>query len=219
MALQTQSSVGRLVRRAKIFVFGLLLLGVLGAAGLGFAGYRLYQLNAEMSSYAPAASLYRVRTSVIHQLSDMETALHRFLLDGDSASLTLLQRDKERIEQIAQEDPELKADKLLQSLVAREQQWYQKVSPLIEERKNLPSGQGLSEDFVSHFRTLSPDLDVVSFEVLAEQEYRHALEAMAQPEKQAQERFSVMCWFVAVLLIVLVIALAGTSVRHLGGIR
>jgi hypothetical protein len=156
---------------------------------------------------------------VIHQLSDMETALHRFLLDGNSASLNLLQRDKERIEQIAQEDPELKADKLLQSLVAKEQQWYQQVSPLIEERKNLPAGQGLNEEFVSHFRTLSPDLDVVSFEVRAEQEYRHALEAMAQPEKQARERFSVMCWFVAVLLIVLVIALAGTSMRHLGGIR
>jgi len=219
MPLQAQSSVGRLVRRVQIFVLGLLLLGVLGAASLGFAGYRLYQLNAEMSSYAPAASLYRVRTSVIHQLSDMETALHRFLLDGNSASLTLLQRDKERIEQIAQEDPELRADKLLQSLVAKEQQWYQQVSPLIEERKSLPPGQGLSEDFVSHFRTLSPDLDVVSFEVRAEQDYRHALEAMAQPEKQAQVRFSVMSWLVAALLIVLTIALAGAAMRHVGGVR
>jgi CHASE3 domain sensor protein len=219
MSPQAQTYAGGLARRVKIFVFGLLLLGVLGAAALGYAAYRVYELNAQMSSYAPAASLYRVRTTVIHQLSDMETALHRFLLDGNSSSLNLMQRDKERIEQMAQEDPELQADKLLQSLVAKEQQWYQQVSPLIEERKNLPAGQGLSEDFVNHFRTLSPDLDVVSFEVRAEREYRQALEGMAQSERQSRLRFSVMSWFGAVLLIVFMIALTGAALRHLGGLR
>jgi CHASE3 domain sensor protein len=219
MSPQPQAYAGGVARRVRIFVFALLLLGILGAISLAFAGYRLYQLNAEMSSYAPAASLYRVRTSVIHQLSDMETALHRFLLDGNSSSLNLLQRDKERIEQMAQEDPELRADKLLQGLVAKEQQWYQQVSPLIEERKNQPGGQGLSEDFVNHFRTLSPDLDVISFEVRAEREYRQALEGMAQSERQSRLRFSVASWFGAVLLIVFIIALAGAALRHLGGLR
>src|SRR5215472_10156219 len=214
MSSRAQISAGSLAPRVRLFILVLVFLGLLGAVGLAFTAYRVHQLNVAVSDYGPAASLYRVRTAAIHQLSDMETSFHRFLLDGDSASLTLMQRDKERIEQMAQEDAELKADPLMQSLVAKEQQWYQQISPLIEERKNLPGGQGLSEDFVSHFRTLSPDLDVVSFEVRAEQDYRHALEGMAEPQKQAQVRFSVMSWFVAVLLIILIIALAGAALRH-----
>src|SRR5690242_7647087 len=107
MSSQTQASASSLGRKARVFILGILLMGLIGAVGLVFAGYRTRELTAAMNGYAPAASLYRVRTAAIHQLSDMETSFHRFLLDGNSASLNLMQRDKERIEQMAQEDPEL----------------------------------------------------------------------------------------------------------------
>ena len=136
-------SAGSLARRVRVFTFGLLLCGLLGAAGLAFAGYRAHQVNAAVRNYAPAASLYRARTAAIHQLADMETAFHRFLLDGNSVNLSLVERDKEGIEQLAQQDPEAQGDKLLQDIVAKEQQWYsQAAQPLIEQRKTVPAGQG-----------------------------------------------------------------------------
>jgi len=162
--------------------------------------------------------LYRVRTAAIHQLSDMETSFHRFLLDGDSASLTLMQRDKERIEQMAQEDPELKSDQLMQSMVAKEQQWSAQVAPLIEERKNLPPGQGISEDFVAHYRVLNPDLDVVRFESSAERDYRHTLEALNQSEQSTGLGFFVTWLTGAVVLAILMLALALGALRHLSGL-
>jgi hypothetical protein len=202
-----------------LFVFGLVLLGLAGAAGLAFAAYRVHQVNAAVSAYGPAASLYRVRTAAIHQLSDMETSLHRFLLDGSSASLNLMQRDKERIEQMAQQDPELQADKLMQSLVAKEQQWSAQIAPLIEERKSLPSEQGLSEAFLTHYRVLNPDLDVVRFESGAERDYRQSLEALAQSEKQTRIWFTVAALAAAVFLAVLILALAAGALRHVSTLR
>jgi hypothetical protein len=191
---------------------------VLGAVGLAFNAYRIHKLNAAVSDYGPAASLYRVRTAAIHQLSDMETSFHRFLLDSDSASLTLMQRDKEHIEQMAQEDPELKSDQLLQSMVTKEQKWSEQIAPLIEERKNLPAGQGISEDFIAHYRVLNPDLDVVRFESGAERDYRHTLEALNQSEQQTGLGFFMISLTGAVLLAILLLVLALGALRHLRGL-
>jgi hypothetical protein len=218
MSSRAQISAGGLAPRVRLFVLALVLLGLLGAAGLAYAAYRVHQLNAALSDYGPAASLYRVRTAAIHQLSDMETSFHRFLLDGDSASLTLMQRDKERIEQMAQEDPELKSDQLMQSIVAKEQQWSAKIAPLIEERKNLPPGQGISEDFVAHYRVLNPDLDVVRFESGAERDYRQTLEALNQSEQRTGLGFFVTWLSGAVVLGILIVALAIGAIRHLSGL-
>jgi len=218
MSSRAQISAGSLAPRVRLIILALVVLGLLGAAGLAFTAYRVHQLNVAVSNYGPAASLYRVRTAAIHQLSDMETSFHRFLLDGDSASLTLMQRDKERIEQMAQEDPELKSDQLLQGIVVKEQKWSEQVAPLIEERKNLPPGQGISEDFVAHYRVLNPDLDVVRFESSAERDYRHTLEALNQSEQSTGLGFFVTWLTGAVVLAILMLALALGALRHLSGL-
>src|SRR5215472_14750038 len=217
MSSPAHISTGTLARRVRLFVFSLVVLGLLGPIGMAYAAYRVHQLNTAVAEYGPAASLYRVRTAAIHQLSDMETSFHRFLLDGSSASLNLMQRDKERIEQMAQEDPELKTDQLLQSMVAKEQKWFEQVAPLIEERKNLPPGQGISEDFVAHYRVLNPDLDVVRFESSAERDYRHTLEALNQSEQSTGLGFFVTWLTGAVVLAVLMLALAVAALRHISG--
>src|SRR5215467_3396126 len=215
MSSPAHISTGTLARRVRLFVFSLVVLGLLGPIGMAYAAYRVHQLNTAVAEYGPAASLYRVRTAAIHQLSDMETSFHRFLLDGSSASLNLMQRDKERIEQMAQEDPELKADKLLQNLVSKEQQWSSLVAPLIEERKSLPAGQGLSEDLLAHYRTINPDLDVVRFESGAEGDYRHSLENLGQSEQQTRLGFFVTCLTAAVILAILSLALAAGALRQM----
>jgi len=218
MSSRAQVSAGSLAPRVRLFLLALVLLGLLGTAGLAYAAYRVHQLNLAVRGYGPAASLYRVRTAAIHQLSDMETSFHRFLLDGDSASLTLMQRDKERIEQMAQEDAELKADPLMQSLVAKEQQWSAQIAPLIEERKNLPGGQGISEGFVDRYRVLNPDLDVVRFESGAERDYRHSLEALTQSEPQTGLGFFVTWLTAAVVLAILTLTLAVGALRQMSGL-
>jgi hypothetical protein len=218
MSSRPQISAGSFAPRIRLFVFALVLLGLLGTAGLAYVAYRIHQLNAAVSNYGPAASLYRVRTAAIHQLSDMETSFHRFLLDGSSASLNLMQRDKERIEQMAQEDPELKADQLLQTMVAKEQKWSEQIVPLIEERKNLPAGQGISEELLAHYRILNPDLDVVRFESGAEHDYRHTLEALNQSEQQTRLGFFMAWLTAAVLLAILILALALGALRHMSGL-
>ena len=218
MSSRAQISAVSLAPRVRLFILVLVVLVLLGAVGLAFTAYRVHQLNVAVSNYGPAASLYRVRTAAIHQLSDMETSFHRFLLDGNSASLTLMQRDKERIEQMAQEDPELKSDQLLQSMVAKEQKWSEQVAPLVEERKNLPPGQGISEDFVAHYRVLNPDLDVVRFESGAERDYRQTLEALNQSEQRTGLGFFVTWLSGAVVLGILIVALAIGAIRHLSGL-
>ena len=92
----------KLARKAWLRVAGMLLLALLGATALGFYGYQIHRLDAALNSYKDAAQLYQVRTEAIHRLSDMETAFNRYLLDGNSANLGLIQADKQRIEQLAQ---------------------------------------------------------------------------------------------------------------------
>lgn len=213
---------GRLAAKARMFIVGLVLLGLLGALGLGFAAYRAHQLSVAMSELPKAASLFRSQTAVLHQLSDMEKAFDRYMLDGNSANLELMQRDKASVEQylqIAQQDPELQADKLLPEMVAKSQAWYSQVQPLVEQRRNLPAGLGLSEEFLSHYRQGRPDLDLIGFEIKAESAYHHALEGLAGAEKPTKIWFLVACLTAALLLIVFILALAGGALRHVGSMR
>lgn len=214
------TAAGSSAGKVRTFIFGLLASGLLGAAGLGFAGFRVHQLNAAVSDYPAAASLYRVRTAAVHQLSDMETAFNRFLLDGNSANLSLLERDRESVEQLAQQDPELKADKILQDMVAKEQQWYVQVAqPLMQQRKGLPAGQGLSEDFLARYRTSNADLGVISFEVGAEHAFRDSLEGLVQSERHTSSALSVTCLVAGVLLMILTFVLASGALRQVGGLQ
>src|SRR5690348_18314594 len=74
----------KLARAAWARVIGLLLLGLIAAAALGFYGYELHCLNGALSSYQQAVLQYQMRTEAIDRLSDMEAAFNRYLLDGNS---------------------------------------------------------------------------------------------------------------------------------------
>jgi hypothetical protein len=180
----------KLARAAWVRVIGVLLLGLLAAAALGFYGYELYRLNGALSSYQQAMLQQQMRTEAINRLSEMDVSFNRYLLDGNSANTGLLQADKQRIEQLAQANAEAQNDKLLQGLVAAEQKWYaQAVQPLIEERRKLGAGQGLPEDFLAKYRAAPQDLQIVNLEIATENAHREALQALQQTEDQMRWRW------------------------------
>jgi hypothetical protein len=180
----------KLARVAWLRVIGLLLLGLIAAAALGFYGYELHRLNGALSSYQQAVLQYQMRTEAIDRLSDMEAAFNRYLLDGNSANTGLIQADKQRIEQLAQANADAQNDKLLQSLVAAEQKWYgQAVQPIIEERRKLAAGQGLPEDFLAKYRAAPQDLQIINFEISAENGYHQAQQTLEQTEDQLRWRW------------------------------
>ena len=175
----------KLARAAWARVIGLLLLGLLASAALGFYGYEIHRLNGALTSYQQAVLQYQMRTEAIDRLSDMEAAFNRYLLDGNSANTGLIQADKQRIEQLAQANTEAQNDKLLQSLVATGQKWYgQAVQPLIEERRKLAPGQGLPEDFLAKYRAAPQDLQIINFEINAENAYHQAQQTLEQTQDQ-----------------------------------
>jgi hypothetical protein len=180
----------KLARAAWVRVIGVLLLGLLAAAALGFYGYELHGLNGALSKYQQAVLQYQMRTEAIDRLSDMEAAFNRYLLDGNSANTGLLQADKQRIEQLAQANADAQNDKLLQSLGATEQKWYgQAVQPLIEERRKLAAGQGLPEDFLAKYRAAPQDLQIINFEITSENAYHQAQQTLEQAEDQLRWRW------------------------------
>jgi hypothetical protein len=180
----------KLARAAWVRVIGMMLLGLLAAAALGFYGYQLHHLNRALSSYQQAVLQYQMRTEAIDRLSDMEAAFNRYLLDGNSANTGLIQADKQRIEQLAQANADAQNDKLLQSVVASEQKWYgQAVQPLLESRRNLAAGQGLPEDFLAKYRAAPQDLQIINFEISAENAYHQAQQALEQAEDQLRWRW------------------------------
>src|SRR3954467_836508 len=203
----------KLARAVWVRVIGVLLLGLLAAAALAYCAYQLHGLNGAVNRYQQAVFQYQMRKEAIDRLSDMEAAFNRYLLDGNSANTGLLEADKQRIEQLAQTNADAQNDKLLQSLVATEQKWYgQAVQPLIEERRKLPAGQGLPEDFLAKYRAAPQDLQIINFEMTAENAYHQAQQSLQQAEDQLRWR-----WFafpVALLLAVGVIWLSLGTMRN-----
>jgi CHASE3 domain sensor protein len=208
----------KLARSAWARVAGLLLLGLLSAAALAFYGYQLHRVNDVLNSYKQTASQYQMRTEAIHRLSDMEAAFNRYLLDGNSANLGLLQSDKQRIDQLAQWDADAQHDQLLQGLVAAEQKWYgQAVQPMIEERRKLAAGQGLPEDFLAKYRAAPQDLQLVNLEMNTENAHRQAQQALRQAENQL--RWLWLPYPLAGLLMVGVIALAIGAMKNVSYLK
>jgi hypothetical protein len=207
----------KLARAVWSRVIGMLLLGLVSASGLGFYGYELHRLSGALTGYQQALLQYQMRTEAIDRLSEMDVSFNRYLLDGNSANTGLLQADKQRIEQLAQANDEAQNDKLLQSLVAAEQKWYaEAVQPMIEERRKLPAGQGLPEDFLARYRATPQDLQIINFEMTAENAHHQAQQALQQTEDQLRWRW--IAFPLAVLLAVCVIWLslgAMRNVRHL----
>lgn len=208
----------KLARAAWARVIGLLLLGLLAAAALAYYGYELHGLNTAVNSYQRAVFQYQMRTETIDRLSDMEAAFNRYLLDGNSANTGLLEADKQRIEQLAQANADAKNDKVIQSLLATEQKWYgQAVQPLIEERRKLAAGQGLPEDFLAKYRAAPQDLQIINFEMTAENDYHQAQQSMQQAEDQL--RWQWIVFPLAGLLMIGVIWLAIGTMRNVGHLK
>ena len=208
----------KLARAAWLRVIGVLMLGLIAAAALGFYGYELHRLNRALSSYQQAVLQYQMRTEAIDRLSDMEAAFNRYLLDGNSANTGLIQADKQRIEQLVQANADAQNDKLLQSLVATEQKWYgQAVQPLIEERRKLAAGQGLPEDFLAKYRAAPQDLQIINFEITSENAYHQAQQALDQAEDQLRWRW--LPFPLAGLTIIGIIWLAIGAIRNVSYLR
>jgi len=208
----------KLARAAWARVIGVLMLGLIAAAALGFYGYELHRLNGAMSSYQQAVLQYQMRTEATDRLSDMEAAFNRYLLDGNSANTGLIQADKQRIEQLAQANADAQNDKLLQSLVASEQKWYgQAVQPLLESRRNLATGQGLPEDFLAKYRAAPQDLQIINFEISAENAYHEAQQALQQAEDQLRWRW--LPFPLAGLAIIGIIWLAIGAIKNVSYLR
>src|SRR5882757_8442176 len=208
----------KLARAVWARVVGLLLLGLAAAAALAYYGYELHGLSGGLNSYQRAVLQYQMRTEAIDRLSDMEAAFNRYLLDGNSANTGLIEADKQRIEQLAQANAEAQNDKLLQSLVATEQKWYgQAVQPLIEERRKLAAGQGLPEDFLAKYRAAPQDLQIINFEMAAENEYHQAQQALQ--ERQDQSRWLWLPFPLAGLLIIGTIALGIGAMKNVSYLK
>lgn len=174
----------KLARRAWLRLAGLLILALAAAIALGFYGYELHKLDSALSAYQAATVQFHVRTEAIHRLSSIEGAFDRYLLDGNSANLGLMQSDQRRIEQLAQQDSGAQHDQLLQNMVAAEQKWSGQTQPVIEERKKLAAGQGLPEDFLAKYRGASQDLQTINFEIAADNDLRQAQQALQQAVDQ-----------------------------------
>jgi hypothetical protein len=208
----------KLARAAWLRVVGLLLLGLVAAATLGFYGYELHRLSAGVNRYQQAVLQYQMRTETIDRLSDMEAAFNRYLLDGNSANTGLIQADKQRIEQLAQANADAQNDKLLQGLVAAEQKWYgQAVQPLIEERRKLAAGQGLPEDFLAKYRAVPQDLQIINFEMTTENTYREAQQALEQT--QDQRHWIWLPFPVAGLLLIGIVFLAVGAMKNVSYLK
>ncbi len=203
----------KLARAAWVRVIGVLLLGLVAAVALAFYGYQLHRLNGAVDSYRQVVFQYQMRTEAIDRLSDMEAAFNRYLLDGNSANTGLIEADKQRIEQLAQTNADAQNDKVIQSLVATEQKWYgQAVQPLIEERRKLTAGQGLPEDFLAKYRAAPQDLQIINFEMTAENAYHQAQQSLQEAEEQLRWRW--IAFPLAALLAAGVIWLALGAMRN-----
>ena len=208
----------KLARAAWARVIGLLLLGLVAAAALGFYGYELYRLNGALIGYQQAMLQHQMRTEAIDRLSEMEVSFNRYLLDGNSANTGLLQADKQRIEQLAQANADAQNDKLLQQLVAAEQKWYaQAVQPMIEERRKLAASQGLPEDFLAKYRAAPQDLQIVNLEIATANAHREALQALQQTEDQMRWRW--LPFPLAGLVVIGVIWLSLGAIRHVSYLK
>jgi len=171
--------------KARAQLSGLILVALFAAVALGYAGYKLQQLDSAAKDFALLAQRHQAHTEAIGRLATMENAFNRFLLDGNSANLALLETNRQSLEQMAQRDEEAKKDDLLQKALAREQQWYARAQQLVEERKRLAPNQGLTEEFLNHYRAADPSLGVMNFQSASEDAYNQGLQSLSAAQKQA----------------------------------
>ncbi|HEY6274351.1 MAG TPA: hypothetical protein VIX19_20385 [Terriglobales bacterium] len=211
-------STGSLARKAHSHVFGILVLGLLAAAGLGYSGYQLHQLNSALNQYAEAAAHHQERMETLNLLYEMETFFNRYLLDGNAANLSLFERDRDTLEQMAERDIS-RNDEVVQNLVAQEKRWYTQVAqPLIDQRKNLPASQGLSEDFLAHYRASGTGLELVHPEAASQTAQNEAFYQLVDSQRKVSVWLSVGYLAAGLLLVLGFTALAWGAFKNIAGL-
>jgi hypothetical protein len=201
---------------ARLFAFVLLLLGLAVAAGFVWTAFDLHQLESAIRDNGTALRQFQVRQEAIFAADSMDTALLRFMLDGNTANTELIRLNKELVERLAQQDDAAKNDKMLQDLVAKVQQWYsQFAQPLIEQRKQVQAAQGLPEDLLNRYRTTKKDLGTFDLEMAAQAAYQRDTQGL----RQAQERQRPWAWLryaVVALAVIAIFAVALGTFRNIG---
>lgn len=201
---------------ARLFALLLLLLGLAVATGLAWTAYHLQRLDNAVLDHSAALRQFQVRQEAILAVDSMDTALHRFLLDGNTANAELIRLNKDLVERLAQQDEAAKNDKLLEDLVAREQQWFsQFAQPLIEQRKQVQPGQGLPEELLNRYRTTRKDLGTFDSEMSAQAAYQRDVQNLMQAQEHAGPRAWVRYGAVA-LVIIAIFAVALGVLRNIG---
>lgn len=206
----------RLKGRAQLS--GLVLVALLAAVALGYAGYKLQQINSAAKDFSLLAQQHQAHAEALGRLSAMENAFNRFLLDGNSANLALLETNRQSLEQMAQRDEEAKKDDLLQKALAREQQWYTRAQQLVEERKRLPAGQGLTEEFLNHYRASDPSLGVINFQSASDEAYNQGLQTLMATQRRAAFT-PFLAYLVAAALVVALFPLVPAAFRSMRGLH
>ncbi len=181
---EVSSSARRPAVIAHLSVFALLILSLVAVAGLSWTAYHLHQLDGAINDHSAALRQYENRQEAIFALDSMDVALHRFMLDGNSAYEDLVHLNKDLVERLAQRDDGAKNDKILQDLIAREQQWYtQFAQPLMDQRRQSPAGQGLPEDLLNRYRTSKQELSTFNSEMAAQTAYQRDMTNLLDAQK------------------------------------
>jgi hypothetical protein len=204
--------------KARAQLSGLILVALLAAIALGYAGYKLHQLSSAAKDFSALAQRHRLQVEAVGRLSAMENAFNRFLLDGNSASQALLETNRQSLEQMAQQNDEAKNDGLVQQALAREQQWYPRAQQLIEERKRLAANQGLTEEFLNHYRAADPSLGVINFQSASEEAYNRGLQSLVAAQQRAGWT-PFIAYLVAAALIIALFPLAPAAFRSMRGLH
>jgi hypothetical protein len=201
---------------AHLFTFVLFVLSLAAVAGLGWTAFHLLRLDGAISDHSAALRQYENRQEAIFALDSMDMALHRFILDGNTANVDLIRLNKDLVERLAQKDAAAQNDKMLQDLVAREQQWYaQFAQPLIDQRRQLPAGQGLREDLLNRYRMTKKDLATFDTEMAAQTAYQHDVQNLLDAQKHIGPG-PVVRFGAAVLVVVVIFAVAWGTFRNIG---
>jgi hypothetical protein len=136
-------------------VFGLLLLALVGALGLGFFGHRLNRLDDAVTAYQKATLQYQIRNQALQNVNQMEEVFNLYLLRGDRDVLQFMVQPRNNLDQLAQREINGQRDPLIGNLAADTKKWYeQTVQPMVEARQKVPAGQPLPEHFFDAYHAV-----------------------------------------------------------------
>lgn len=195
-------------------IFGLLLLALISALGLGFYGHRLNRLEDAATAYKKATFQYQTRNLALQSVNQMEEALNHYLLRGDRGFLQLMAQPRSNLDHLAQEEVNGQRDPLLANLAAETKKWYEQTAqPMVEARQKLAAGQPLPEHF---FDSYAP-VDTIGFLFASESAQHSATSAML--EASMNPRWLWLPYPLAGLLMIGVIWLAIGAMKHVSYLK